>query len=323
VEPYAPQPTTNEQIAEEDTATHDSAARPLSWWVCVLIGAASAVVGLLPWLISGMRLPLQNLWATDATPDELPLVLLPFSQYAITLIVALIVTGAAIAGIVTRAIRPRIPKAGTIAILSGSLTVQVVAVVQTSVVVRAGLQERGESVLYLAALIAVASLSIIVGVLALLLIARSPKAGAVIGLSIAALAFGPWLGGLLVPFGPAPSPEIGALRGMIRWIPPVLVGAAIAWGGITTVGRIVAAIVGLLLLWIVPALITAIANAAGSRVLARRPAEMVEYAVDVFDSALTVAELALPPLILAVAVAAIGLLGRSIVRRVRRQKVAA
>ncbi len=275
-----------EQLVE-DTATPEPAARPLRSWVCVLIGMGSAVIGLLPWLITGMRLPVQNLWATDAAPDELPLTLLPFSQYAITLIVALIVTGAAVAGIVARATRSRLPKRGVAAILSGVLVIQVVAAAQTSVLVGAGLQERRESALYLAALIAVVAVSILIGVLVMLLIAKAPKAGAVIGLSIAAVASTSWFSGLVVPFGTIPSVDVTPLLGLVRWVPPILVGAAIAWGGITSVGRIVAAGVGLLALWIGPALITAISNAAGSRVLARDPALMLEYGADVFGMALT------------------------------------
>ncbi|WP_448811671.1 hypothetical protein [Agromyces bauzanensis] len=292
-------------------------------WAPVLIGVASAAVGLLPWLITGMRLPLQNLWETDVLPDRYPLVLLPFSQYAITLIVALIVTGAAIAGIVARATRARLPRFGTAAILIGVLAVQVIATAQTSVVVGGGLQQRGESALYLTALIAGTSFAILMGVLVMLLIARAPKAGAVIGLSIAAVAFGPWINSLVVPFGTAATTEIGWLLDITRWIPTVLVGAAIAWGGLTTIGRILASAVGLLALWIGPALITAVTSAAGTRVLAGHPAEMLDYGVDVFSMALLIPSLALPPLLVAVAVASVGLIARMIVTRRRRDAVQA
>jgi hypothetical protein len=63
----------------------------------------AALVGLLPWLITGIRRPLQNLRATSTSPESMPVALLPFSQYALTLIVGLIVTGSAIAGVVARA----------------------------------------------------------------------------------------------------------------------------------------------------------------------------------------------------------------------------
>ena len=59
-------------------------------------GAGSAVVGLLPWMITGMRLPLQNLWASDTLPKSMPVALLPLSNYAVTLIAGLLVTGDAV-----------------------------------------------------------------------------------------------------------------------------------------------------------------------------------------------------------------------------------
>ncbi len=301
----------------ETTAALEPRQRRIPPWAPVLIGVASATLGLLPWLITGMQLPLQNLWATDAAPDEYPVVLLPFSQYAITLIAAVIVTGAAIAGIVARATRARLPRFGTAAIVIGVLAVQIIATVQTSIVVRDGLQERGESALYLAALVAGTSVMILVGALVVLLIARAPRAGAVIALSIAAVAFGPWINGLVVPFGTAGTTELAWLLDVTRWVPPVLVGAAIAWGGVNTVGRVLAAVFAFLALWIAPALMTAISSAAGSRVLARHPAEMLDYGAGVFGMALWIPEIALPPLIVAVAVAAVGLIGRAIVTRRR------
>ena len=287
-------------------------------WAALAIGAGAAIVGLLPWLVTGMRLPLQNLWASSTMPDEMPLALLPFSQYAIILIVALLVTGGAVAGIAARALRGRLPRFGVTAILSGVVAVQLVAIAQSAVTVRAGLADRTESTLYLAALIGVAALSALFSVLVLLLIATSPRAGAVIGLSLAALAVGPWVSGLLSPIGSLPGDAALTLLGAVHWIPPVLVGAAIAWGGVNSVGRIAAAVVGLALVWLVPAFVTAVSSAAGSRVLARVPQEMLEYAVQVFGMATTIPSLALPPILVTVVVATIGLTAGAFVRRSRR-----
>jgi hypothetical protein len=314
----------SEQASTGDVAPapRDAPPRRLPWWACLLIGIASAVVGLLPWLITGMRLPLQNLWATETLPDEMPIVLLPFNQYALTLLVAILVTGAAVAGITARAIRPRRPRFGVVATLVGVLAVQVVAVVQTTIVVEAGLQERSESTLYLAALVAVAALSVLVGLLVLLLVAAAPRAGAVVGLCLAAVLSSSWFSGIVVPFGTVQTVEFTGVLSVLRWIPPILVGAAIAWGGVNTVGRVLAAVFGLIVLWIAPALITAVVNAAGSRVLARDPRAMAEYAVDVFGMALTMPSLALPPLIVAVVVAATGLVGRAVLARARSRSAA-
>jgi len=69
----------------------------------LLFGIAAAALGLLPWLVTGLTLPLQNLWNVDTLPADMPRTLLPFSQYAVTLIVGLIVVGSAIAGGIARA----------------------------------------------------------------------------------------------------------------------------------------------------------------------------------------------------------------------------
>lgn len=283
-------------------------------WLPPLLGVAAAIAGLLPWLVTGMRLPLQNLWATETLPEHMPIVLLPFSQYALTRIAALLVTGAAAAAIVARATSRRRPRGGVIAIFVGLLATQVIAAAQTATVVREGLDDRGASDLYFAAVLAVVVLAIIVGAAVFWLVATAPRAGALIGLSIAAILFGSWINGLLAPFGTQPAEAIGAVLDLTRWVPAILVGIAIAWCGLGTVGRVIAAVVSLLLLWIGPAIMTGVTNAAGSRVLASAPAEMLDYAARVTGSALFSPGLALPPIIVAVVVAGVGLVTRAILR---------
>ncbi|GAA1059716.1 hypothetical protein [Agromyces bracchium] len=312
----------SEPATAASTEPETTRSRPLGWWLCLLIGAAAAAIGLLPWLVEGMRLPLQNLWATDATPDEYPLVLLPFSQYFLTRIAALLVVGAAIAGIVARATRSRQRRFGIAWMLAGLLAVQVTAIVQTTTVVREGLQERFESDLYLAALVAIAVLANLIGVLVMLLVGAAPRAGAVIGFAIAAVLAPSWLGGLLLPDPVTTGPATDAVLFVLRWLPAVLVGAAIAWGGVGSIGRVIAAIGALVVLWIGPALITAVSNAAGSRVLARHPDEMLDQAVGVFRAASTTPELVVPPIVVAVVVAALGLVGGLVVRRNRASTAA-
>ncbi|MFC4555329.1 hypothetical protein [Georgenia faecalis] len=298
-------------VSAQATVTHaaPSRSRPARGFV---VGAVAAVVGLLPWLVSGMRLPLQNLWATEGIPDQMPLVLLPFSQYQVTTIPALIVTGAALAGIAVRAGRLSLAAA-----LAGVLVVQGAAVVQTALAVDAGLEDRTESTLYLAGLVAVAVASVLVGVVVLLLVARAPRAGALLGLGVAALLLQSWLGALVVPSGTVPGDNAMTLLGALRWVAPVLIGAAVAWAGVRTPGRAVAACAVLLGLWLVPALLTAVSSAVGSRVLARDLPGMLEYGVQVFRAAVTMPDLVVPPLVVAVAVAAVGLAARGLLSRTR------
>lgn len=293
--------------------------RPLLIVVWLAIGIASAIVGLLPWLVTGARLPVQNL-AADQTSLETPFALLPFNQYFLTSIVALLVVGGALAGIAARALRDRRPRGGTLLLVGGVLAVQILAGVQSSVVTVGSLEESTHSERYSAAVIVVIVVSIAMSLLVLLLIARAPVAGATIALAMTAVVSGSWIGVAirdLVMLGPFEVVQV--LLGILRWIPPVLVGCAIAWCGFRTVGRIVAALVSLAALWIGPAFFTAVANAAGSRVLASDPAGMLDYGVGVFRMALTKPELVLPPLIVASVIGAAGAGLLELSRRRRRR----
>jgi hypothetical protein len=294
----------SENTTDSDNTLH------LLWFVAM--GAAAALVGLLPWLITGARLPPQNLWATPADPDQMPVALLPFSQYRLTVIAGLLVTGSAIAGVVGRATRERQSHHSLRMLLLGVLGVQIVAAVQTTAVVMNGLERSDWADLYLAALVAVTAVAMLTGVLVLLLIAKSPVPGAVIALAIAALAAGSWVSALVSSLG-ANDLTLWLLS-LVRWVPAVVVGAALAWSGFRSVGRVVAAALAILILWIGAAAFTAVSAAAGTRVLASRPAEMLDYGLGVFNMGLWIPELVLPPLMLA---AAIGVLGWFVLRFLR------
>ncbi len=281
---------------------------PLGAWASLGIGAASAVVGLLPWLIHGMQLPLQNLGIRMTGPGDV--VLLPFSQYSITLIAALLIVGAAIAGIVARAVPVRFGF-----VLLGMLGIQAIAIVQSATTVRAILRSGTEAFLYLALLIAVAVLAVLVGVGVAALIARAPRAGALLGLAIAAVLASGWVGQLVLPWIPNVSTAQMDVAGWLQWVPAVFVGIAIAWCGLASVGRVIAAIGALLILWIGGALLTAAGAAAGMRVYARSIPDLVEYALAVFRSAATEPALVVRSLGAAIVVAAIGLVIGMLVRR--------
>ena len=287
----------------QGTGAVASTARPLSAWAWFGIGVASALVGLLPWIITGLRLPLQNLWATDALPDQMPIVLLPFSQYAVTLVAGILVIGAATAGLVARSTRARQGRRGFVALTIGVFTAQLIAIVQTSLVVQQGVLPGRESSFYLVAVVAVAVTSFLVGVLVFAMIARMPRAGALIGLTLAAIAVGWWAGALILPDPVFVTDAQSTLLGLLRWLPAILCGVAIAWCGVATIGRILAVITALAAIVIGPAFATAVTSAAGTRVLARYPAEMLDYGLQVFQSALTTPALTLRPLLTAIIVA--------------------
>lgn len=290
--------------------------RPLPVWVWFALGVAGAVAGLLPWLVTGARLPLQNL-AEDQTTTDTPIALLPFSQYSLGTIVALLVVGGAIAGVTARALRGRRPALGLSALVAGVLAVQLVAAVQTTVVTVGLLEDSRRSALYTGVIVAVIVVSLLVSLLVLLLVARAPVPGATIALALAVVVSASWLGAALgdvLLLGP--DDVVQAILFVMRWLPAVLMGCVIAWCGFRTTGRIAAVLVSLAALWIGPAFFTGISAAAGTRVLAPYPDEMAQYAVQVFGAALTAIEVALPPLVVALV---IGVLGSLLLDRRRRR----
>jgi hypothetical protein len=237
------------------------------------------------------------------------------------LLVAILWIGAAIAGIVGRAVPTRHPVLAWVALAGGVLLVQAIAIVQTAVTVMKGLRPGSDSATYLGALVGLSVGGMLLGIAVTVLIARAPKGGALLGMAAAAIAFGPWLSGLFFPITgiTTASPLTSVLSEVVRFAPAVAIGAAIAWCGIQTVGRVIAAILSLLLLWVGPTVLTAVSAALGSRILAHYPSEMLDYAVQVFRSAILMPELWAPVVGLAVVIAAVWIVG---VRTVRRRSVA-
>ena len=298
-------------------------SRPIGTWKWLGIGAASAVVGLLPWIITGMRLPLQNLWGINTLPGAMPIGLLPFSQYAITLIAGIIVVGAATAGLVARSTRARQGRRGLLALTIGVLAAQAIAIVQSAAVVGAGLRPGRESMIYLAAVVAVAVASFVVGALVLVLIARMPRAGALLGMSIAAVAASWWVDAVIVPDPAFVTETQRTLLGLLPWVPGILCGVAIAWCGINTIGRVVAALVAVAGALVVSNFATAVTSATSSRVLARYPAEMLQFGVQVFQQEIGTAGLTLRPIANTIIVATAGLAVKAVLSRHRLTVTAA
>ena len=319
----------NDAVDTEPEDIHDEATRVRSvrsgepwrwaWTVALPVGAAGAVIGLVPWLISGARLPPQVLWATTVRPEAMPFVLLPFSFVTVILIFSLLIVGSAAAGIGGRSLRVR--GWGLLLLVIGVLIVQIPATVQTAGVVEKGLQDRLESNVYLFALVAGTGLSILVGLVVTILVAGAPRAGALIGLTIGAIGMASWIGALIDPTRVGQGLLADVLV-IVPWIAPVLTGIAIAWTGIGTAGRVIAALCALVLVWVAPAVTTALFNALSNQVLVRSSTDVIDYAVGVFQAALLTPELALRPIIATALVAAVGLGVRALVGR-RRRRVSA
>ncbi|WP_144832848.1 hypothetical protein [Microbacterium sp. BH-3-3-3] len=168
--------------------------------------------------------------------------------------------------------------------------------------------------LYLVLLTAVAVLAALTAWVACVLLAAAPRAGAGLGLVVGAAAGGSWLATFLFPLFSYTSP-FEALLPVLPYVSPVLVGLAIVWTGVSTIGRVLTGLVGLVLVWLVPALTTALSSAAGTRVLARDLPGMADFGARVFVSASTMPEIIVPPLVTTVVVAVVGLVLRRVVGR--------
>ena len=127
-----------------------------------------------------------------------------------------------------------------------------------------------------------------------------------------------WIGALIDPTRTGQG-LLADMLVIVPWIAPVLTGIAIAWTGIGTAGRVIAALAALVLVWVAPAVTTALFNALSNQVLVRSSSDVIDYAVGVFQAALLTPELALRPIIATALVAAVGLGLRALVgRRGRR-----
>lgn len=285
------------------SAPADAPRREVPLWAAALLSLAAALVGLLPWLVTGARLPEQELWTRPVPAGDMPIALLPFSRYALTQIFALLIVGTAVTGVVARGLRTRLSRRGLAVMLGTAPLVQAIAIAQAALVTNAGLPAGAEAAGYVTGLVGASLLSLLIGGFAGALIALSPRAGAVIGLTLAAIAAPSWLSALFLPSALYGYGWSLPVLSFLPLVTSLLTGIAIAWAGIETAGRIGGALASLALLWIVPAAVTAIAAAGGSRVLAEDPAAMTEYALQVFAAALFSPAVA-PRLVLVAAIVA-------------------
>ncbi|WES64583.1 hypothetical protein P0L94_00595 [Microbacter sp. GSS18] len=321
-----PEPAPAAQAAEPAPATGEVAAQKTRdpdaqrWWATLLAlpaGVFAALIGLGPWALTGARLPLQDLWV-DATPQSaMPFALLPLSQTTVIPVFSYLIVGAALAGILGRALHLR--GVGLFLLEIGVLGIQGWAAVQATMVLREGLQDRFESAMYIVGLVTGTSLSILSGVLVTMLIAAAPRAGALLGLTAGAIGMTAWTTTLLFTTGVTSSAFAGVML-IVPWIAPVLTGLAMAWTGLNTVGRVISAIVALAMIWIAPAVTTAVANALGNRVIFRNGDDLLAYGSSVFRSALTEPSISLPPVIVAAAIGAVIAGGIALIRVLTTQR---
>lgn len=286
--------------------------------LALVLGLAAGIIGLAPWLLTGGRLALQNLWATDVSPDSMPLALLPLSQYETTTIVALISTGGALAGVVVQIWRPVRRRLSLALAATGFVLVQIVAAAQSFAVVNAGLTPGSQSELYSAGLLLGTAASVIAGVVALLMLGAQSRAVATLGVGLVAVPFVSWLSyGVANLVGPTGMPE--QLLTLWRWLPAVLVGLALAWCGVKPAGRVVVWVLDLVLLWLVPALFISVNYVLGTRVLLGDLEEMLLAFRQIFAASSGPAGGAALSVVVALAIGLAGTIGLAVYRRARNQ----
>ncbi|WP_192815791.1 hypothetical protein [Arthrobacter sp. TB 26] len=277
--------------------------------VSFLIGLLAGLLGLAPWLLTGARLPLQNLWGTQVLPAQMPLALLPLSQYEATTLVALMTTGGAAAGLAVRLWSPARRRLAMWCAAGGVILVQVTAAIQAFTVVGEGLAPGPMSSLYLAGLQGGVVAAVVAGLVVLLLLAAKSRALATLGVGLVAVPFVSWVAAeVAYAAGVGNVPLL--LTMLWPWLPAVLVGGALAWCGLHPRVRALVWVVDLGLLWVVPAMFTAVQSVLGTRVLGGDLQEMAAMGKRVFAAALGSAGGAGPTILLALAIALVGAFAR-------------
>ncbi|GAT74554.1 putative integral membrane protein [Microbacterium sp. HM58-2] len=292
---------------------------PRPRWLSFVLGVGGGALGLLPWLVGGGRMPLQNLWVVEVLPESMPFVLLPLSQYSAVLLFSLVLIGGIFGGLAVHVAGRR----GGIAAWPGALgvlLVHVIAVVQSFGVLHGGLGLSGggdtRAVLYFAGMLGGTFVAALLAQLAFWMTSRRSAGVASLGVALAAVPFANWAMRWVVAFTGEALVPIWTTS-VARWIPAVVVGLALVWCGVRPLWRLVVWVVALLALWIVPALYTAFSYGLGMRVLDGDVVEMMRAAAQVFPMALGIEWL---PVVVAAGIGVVGTVGRMLVGRGRRDE---
>ncbi len=270
----------------------------------VSVGMVCGIVGLLPWLIQGAQLPLQNLWADQTMPDDMPMALLPFSQYYLGVLAGILVIPWLLAGIVARGRTLKGTAQRLVTLAMGVVVVQLLALAQTSVAVGTGLRftaGRGVySFLYLLGLVGGSCLAMGLGVMIFLLLARANRTDAVLGLGMAAVVVSPWARELSLA---GQFTELYTNEGYVlgAWVAAAFIGLMIGWNGVWPARALLTSAASVAIWWIGRAVLWGLQGAVGSRSSLGRPVEMAKGFIDGFAGSLQ--EVHRSPVIVAVLVA--------------------
>src|SRR6478735_5975684 len=205
--------------------------RPVHALAAASFGVLAAFIGLLPWIATGMRLPLQNLWDSELLPESMPRALIPLSNYFVVSTSAMLVVGAALGGlaVVLARMRGRAMRAGYV--LAGVLGLQLGALAHAAWALRSGLESSSRASLYVGAIVGAAALTIVIGILILLGIARGHAAPTTLAVSASSVALASWLTALVAAIVPVSAQLPLVVWRFVEWLPLVITGIAIGWCG--------------------------------------------------------------------------------------------
>jgi hypothetical protein len=241
-------------MIEHDTRTRRRAA-VLPWARAALVAAGAAwLVGALPWLLDGMRLPISSGWPGVA-PDETVRVALPFGEYhLVDLLVVTVVGGAAgvLASRIPRAFRTA--SAAGWAGATGALVGLALALAHTLWTVWPLLRGGAETALLVVTLVVLGVLGSTLGAAAGVGIVRrswwSP-----VGAALLAACLGTWVVRVVVAVLGDRAANVVMLA--TPWVMATLVAGALVWTGCSPAWRWAWWPVVLGILWVVPAVFSA------------------------------------------------------------------
>ncbi|MEV7632905.1 hypothetical protein AB0N64_10895 [Microbacterium sp. NPDC089318] len=277
-----------------------AASRPA--WISLIVGIAASVVMLFPSWVGGGRLPLQNLWHEQTMSEDMPFSLLPLSQYYALSIFVMLLLGGVVAGLVVRMLRARAWPAAL-----GVLLVHLIVTVQSFAVLANGFGLADGSagpreMLYFGGMLGGVLAGMLLAQLGCWMASRPAVPLPALAVALSAVPARTWLGYTIASFDPIYGypPEVGKV---LRWVPAVIVAAALIWCEVRPLSRLVVWVVGLLALWVLPAVFTALSYALGMRVLDGDVGEMAQAAAQVFPMALGVE---VWPVVVALVIAVVG-----------------
>jgi hypothetical protein len=265
------------------------------------IGVVSGLLGLLPHLLSGARLPAQDLWLGPESPDRMPFALLPLSQIHVVAIVSVLVVPGLLAGLAGRTIERRMPvprtrphpylspddeprQFPTWPVSTGLALVAALAIIQSGLTLGEGIgasaaQSDPRAPLYVTGAVVGAVGAGLLGQVVLWFSASRQRSFSALGVSLAAVPVAGWLTLLLSTLG-TESPTI--LSAVMHWAPVPVVAVALCWCGWRPVARLWVWAASLLALWVVPAILSTAQVVLGSPSLLSDPEGLVRTSVEIF-----------------------------------------